>query len=171
MKDFIDTVKQDIEQFKEVTRQQLNINEDIIQTRLLQFKQIIVVTAEFRGSLNTNDVFYFSFFNHSIHSNESFTMPLEGRILKIKTNTKRSALDGGGLSSTPTGFDIENKILEFSLRVNGEERYLIFNPTQSSPTLANPLLLQPDDEIKLFPFSNEPIRIVAFIVLIIELNL
>ena len=98
-------------------------------------------------------------------------MPLEGRILKIKTNTKRSALDGGGLSSTPIGFDIENKILEFSLRVNGEERYLIFNPTQSSPTLANPLLLQPDDEIKLFPFSNEPIRIVAFIVLIIELNL
>ena len=171
VKDFIDTVKQDIEQFKEVTRQQLNINEDIIQTRLLQFKQIIVVTAEFRGSLNTNDVFYFSFFNHSIHSNESFTMPLEGRVLKIKTNIKRSALDGGGLSSTPIGFDIENKILEFSLRVNGEERYLIFNPTQSSPTLANPLLLQPDDEIKLFPFSNEPIRIVAFIVLIIELNL
>ena len=172
VKDFIDTVKQDIEQFKEVTRQQLNINEDIIQTRLLQFKQIIVVTAEFRGSLNTNDVFYFSFFNHSIHSNESFTMPLEeGRILKIKTNTKRSALDGGGLSSTQIGFDIENKILEFSLRVNGKERYLIFNPTQSSPTLANPLLLQPDDEIKLFPFSNEPIRIVAFIVLIIELNL
>ena len=52
VKDFIDTVKQDIELFKELTRQQLSINEDIIQTRLLQFKQIIVVTAEFRGRLN-----------------------------------------------------------------------------------------------------------------------
>ena len=111
VKDFIDTVKQDIELFKELTRQQLSINDDIIQTRLLQFKQIIVVTAEFRGSLNTNDL-YFSFFNHSIHSNESFTMPLEGRILKIKTHTKRSAIDfleGDKLSSTPIGFDVENK--------------------------------------------------------------
>ena len=173
VKDFIDTVKQDIELFKELTRQQLSINEDIIQTRLLQFKQIIVVTAEFRGSLNTNDL-YFSFFNHSIHSNESFTMPLEGRILKIKTHTKRSAIDfleGDKLSSTPIGFDVENKILEFSLRVNGEEKYLIFNPTKSSPTLANPLLLQPDDEIKIARISNEPFKIVAFIVLIIELNL
>ena len=173
VKDFIDTVKQDIELFKELTRQQLSINEDIIQTRLLQLKQIIVVTAEFRGSLNTNDL-YFSFFNHSIHSNESFTMPLEGRILKIKTHTKRSAIDfleGDKLSSTPIGFDIENKILEFSLRVNGEEKYLIFNPTKSSPTLANPLLLQPDDEIKIARISNEPFKIVAFIVLIIELNL
>ena len=173
VKDFIDTVKQDIELFKELTRQQLSINEDIIQTRLLQFKQIIVVTAEFRGSLNTNDL-YFSFFNHSIHSNESFTMPLEGRILKIKTHTKRSAIDfleGDKLSSTPIGFDIENKILEFSLRVNGEEKYLIFNPTKSSPTLANPLLLQPDEEIKIARISNEPFKIVAFIVLIIELNL
>ena len=174
VQDFIDTVKQDIEQFKELTRQQLNINEDIIQTRLLQFKQIIVVTAEFRGSLNTNEVYYFSFFNHSIHSNESFTMPLEGRILKIKTHTKRSAIDfleGDKLSSTPIGFDIENKILEFSLSVNGEKKYLIFNPTKSSPTLANPLLLQPDDEIKIALISNEPFKIVAFIVLIIELNL
>ena len=173
VKDFIDTVKQDIELFKELTRQQLSINEDIIQTRLLQFKQIIVVTAEFRGRLNTNDL-YFSFFNHSIHSNESFTMPLEGRILKIKTHTKRSAIDfleGDKLSSTPIGFDVENKILEFSLRVNGEEKYLIFNPTKSSPTLANPLLLQPDDEIKIARISNEPFKIVAFIVLIIELNL
>ena len=101
-------------------------------------------------------------------------MPLEGKILKIKTNTKRSALDfleGDKLSSTPIGFDVENKILEFSLRVNGEEKYLIFNPTKSSPTLANPLLLQPDDEIKIARISNEPFKIVAFIVLIIELNL
>ena len=171
VKEFNESIKQDIEQFKELTRQQLSINEDIIQTRLLNFKQIIVVTAEFRGSLNTNEVYYFSFFNHSIHSNESFTMPLEGRILKIKSNVKRSALDGGGLSATPIGFDIENKILEFRLKVNDEERQLIFNPTQSSPTLANPMLLQPDDEIKLFPYSNEPIKIVAFIVLIIELDL
>ena len=174
VKEFNESIKQDIEQFKEVTRQQLSINDDIIQTRLLHLKQIIVATAEFRGSLNTNEVYYFSFFNHSIHSNESFTMPLEGRILKIKSNVKRSAIDfleGDKLSSTPIGFDIENKILEFRLQVNNEERQLIFNPTQSSPTLANPILLQPDDEIKLFPFSNEPIRIVAFIVLIIELNL
>ena len=171
VKESIDTIKQDVDLFKEVTRQQLSINEDIIQTRLLQFKQIILATAEFRGSLNTNEVYFFSFFNHSIHSNESFTMPLEGRILKIKTNVKRSALDGnGGLSSTPIGFDIENKILEFRLQVNDEERYLIFNPTQSPTTLTNPIVLQPDDEIKIFPFSNEPIRIVAFVVLVIELN-
>ena len=101
-------------------------------------------------------------------------MPLEGRILKIKTHTKRSAIDfleGDKLSSTPIGFDIENKILEFSLSVNGEKKYLIFNPTKSSPTLANPLLLQPDDEIKIALISNEPFKIVAFIVSIIELNL
>ena len=172
VKSFIDTTKQDIELFKELTRQQLSINEDIIQDRLLQFKQIIIVSAEFRGSLNTNDL-YFSFFNHSIHSNESFTMPLEGRILKIKIHTKRSAIDfleGDNFGSTPVGFDIENKILEFSLRVNGEEKYLIFNPTKSSPTLANPLLLQPDDEIKIARISNEPFKIVAFVVLVIELN-
>ena len=98
-------------------------------------------------------------------------MPLDGRLLKIKSHVKRSALDGGGLSETPIGFDIENKILEFRLFVNDEERYLIFNPTQSPTTLANPILLQPDDKITLFPNSNEPIRIVAFIVLIIELDL
>ena len=172
VKGFIDTAKQDIEQFKEVTRQQLNINEDIIQARLLQFKQVIIATAEYRGSLNTNELYYFTFFNHSIHSNESFTMPIEGRIIKIKISTKRSNLVGSlGLSETPVGFDIENKILEFSLRVNGEERYLIFNPTQTPTTLSNPLLLQPDDEIKIAPISDEPIRIVAFVVLVIELNL
>ena len=174
VKDSIDTMKQDIEFFKETTRQQLSINEDIIQTRLLQFKEIIVVTAEFRGSLNTNEVYYFSFFNHSIHSNESFTMPLEGRILKIKTHTKRSAigfLEGDKLSSTPIGFDVENKILEFRLQVNNEERHLIFNPTQSSTTLANPILLQPDDEIKLSTSSNTTFKIAAFVVLVIELDL
>ena len=170
VKGFIDTTKQDIELFKEVTRQQLSINEDIIQTRILQFKQIINVSAEFRGAINRNEVFSFSFFNHSINSNESFTMPLDGRLLKIKSHVKRSALDGGGLSETPIGFDIENKILEFKLYVNDEEKYLIFNPTQSPTTLNRPLLLQPDDILTLFPNSNEPIRIVAFIVLVIELN-
>ena len=174
VKDSIDTVKQDIELFKELTRQQLSINEDIIQTRLLQFKQILIATAEFRGSLNSDNLFYFSFFNHSIHSNESFTMPLEGRILKIKSSVKRSALDfleGDKLDSTPIGFDIENKVIEFSLRVNGEEKHLIFNPTTISPILANPLLLRPGDEIKIKPISKEPFKIVAFIVLIIELDL
>ena len=173
VKDSIDTVKQDIELFKELTRQQLSINEDIIQTRLLQFKQILIATAEFRGSLNSDSLFYFSFFNHSIHSNESFTMPLEGRILKIKSSVKRSALDfleGDKLDSTPIGFDIENKVIEFSL-VNGEEKHLIFNPTTISPILANPLLLRPGDEIKIKPISKEPFKIVDFIVLIIELDL
>ena len=171
VEEFIDTTKKDIEQFKEVTRQQLSINEDIIQERVLNFKQIINVSAEFRGAINRNEAFSFSFFNHSINSNESFTMPLEGRILKIKSHVKRSALDGGGLSETPIGFDIENKILEFKLYVNDKERYLIFNPTQSPTTLANPILLQPDDIITLFPYSNEPIRIIAFIVIVIELNI
>ena len=171
VEEFIDTTKKDIEQFKEVTRQQLSINEDIIQERVLNFKQIINVSAEFRGAINRNEAFSFSFFNHSINSNESFTMPLEGRILKIKSHVKRSALDGGGLSETPIGFDIENKILEFKLYVNDKERYLIFNPTQSPKTLANPILLQPDDKITLFPNSNEPIRIIAFIVIVIELNI
>ena len=171
VEEFIDTTKKDIEQFKEVTRQQLSINEDIIQERVLNFKQIINVSAEFRGAINRNEAFSFSFFNHSINSNESFTMPLEGRILKIKSHVKRSALDGGGLSETPIGFDIENKILEFKLYVNDKERYLIFNPTQSPTTLANPILLQPDDTITLFPNSNEPIRIIAFIVIVIELNI
>ena len=171
VEEFIDTTKKDIEQFKEVTRQQLSINEDIIQERVLNFKQIINVSAEFRGAINRNEAFSFSFFNHSINSNESFTMPLEGRILKIKSHVKRSALDGGGLSETPIGFDIENKILEFKLYVNDKERYLIFNPTQSPTTLANPILLQPDDKITLFPNSNEPIRIIAFIVIVIELNI
>ena len=174
VKDSIDTVKQDIELFKELTRQQLSINEHIIQTRLLQFKQILIATAEFRGSLNSDNLFYFSFFNHSIHSNESFTMPLEGRILKIKSSVKRSAFDfleGDKLDSTPIGFDIENKVIEFSFRVNGEEKHLIFNPTTISPILANPLLLRPGDEIKIKPISKEPFKIVAFIVLIIELDL
>ena len=174
VKDFIDTVKQDIEQFKEVTRQQININEDIIQTRLLKFKQIITVSAEFRGSLNTNNL-YFSFFIHSTHSNESFTMPLEGRLLKIKTHTKRYVIDfleGNNFGSTPVGFDVKNENLEFSLHVNDEEKFLISNPNQGSTTtiLINPILLQPDDEIKLLRLSKVPIRIIGFIVLIIELN-
>ena len=62
VKEFNDMIKQDLEQFKEVTRQQLSINEDIIQTRLLQSKQIIVVSAEFRNRLNTKkkkSIFYF----------------------------------------------------------------------------------------------------------------
>ena len=174
VKDFIDTAKQDIEQFKEVTRQQLNINEDIIQARLLKFKQIITVSAEFRGSLNTNNL-YFSFFIHSSHSNECFTMPLEGRLLKIKTHTKRYVIDfleGNNFGSTPVGFDIENENLEFSLRVDDEEKFLISNPNQGSTTtiLINPILLQPDDEIKLLCLSKVPIRIIGFIVLVIELN-
>ena len=171
VKEFFDTTKQDIEQFKEVTRQQLNINEDIIKTRVLQFKQIITVSAEFRGAINRNEAFLFSFYNHSINSNDSFTMPLDGRTLKIKSHVKRSTLGEGVINETPIGFDVENKILEFKLLVNDEERYLIFNPTQSLTTLANPLLLQPYDTITLFPNSNEPIRIIAFINLVIELNI
>ena len=170
VEEFIDTTKKDIEQFKEVTRQQLSINEDIIQERVLNFKQIINVSAEFRGAINRNEAFYFSFFNHSINSNESFTMPLDGRILKIKSHVKRSTLGEGVINETPIGFDVENKILEFKLLVNDEDRYLIYNPTQSLTTLTNPLILQPGDVIKLFPNSNEPIRILAFIVLVIELN-
>ena len=101
-------------------------------------------------------------------------MPLEGRILKIKSHIKRypiEFLEGGNLNSTPIGFDIENKILEFSLYINKERKYLLFNPTQHPTTLANPILLQPDDEISLSPSSNEPIIINGFIVLIIELDL
>ena len=168
---FIDTTKQDIELFKEVTRQQLNINEDIIQNRVLQFKQLINIAAEYRGAINRNDIFYFSFFNHSINSNESFTMPLDGRIIKIKSHVKRTTLGEGVINETPIGFDVENKVLEFRLRVNGEERHIIFNPTQSSTTLSNPIILQPDDKITLYTQSNEPIRIAAFIVLVIELNI
>ena len=168
---FIDTTKQDIEQFKEVTRQQLNINEDIIQNRVLQFKQLINIAAEYRGAINRNEIFYFSFFNHSINSNESFTMPLDGRIIKIKSHVKRTTLGEGVINETPIGFDVENKVLEFRLRVNDEERHIIFNPTQSSTTLSNPILLQPDDKITLYTESNEPIRIAAFIVLVIELNI
>ena len=174
VKDSIDTVKQDIEQFKEVTRQQLTINEDIIQTRLLKFKQIITVSAEFRDSLNTNKR-YFSFFIHSINSNESFTMPLEGSLLKIKTHTKRYVIDvyeDNKFGYTPVGFDIKNEKLEFSLHVDDEEKFLIFNPNQGSTTtiLTKPLLFQPDDEIKLLCLSKVPIRIIGFIVLVIELN-
>ena len=171
VEEFIDTTKQDIEQFKEVTRQQLNINEDIIQNRVLLFKQLINIAAEYRGAINRNEIFYFSFFNHSINSNESFTMPLDGRIIKIKSHVKRTTLGEGFINETPIGFDVENKVLEFRLRVNGEERHIIFNPTQSSTTLSNPILLQPDDKITLYTESNEPIRIAAFIVLVIELNI
>ena len=171
VEEFIDTTKKDIEQFKEVTRQQLSINEDIIQERILNFKQIINVSAEFRGAINRNEAFSFSFFNHSINSTESFTMPLDGRILKIKSHVKRSTLGEGIINDTPVGFDVENKILEFRLFVNDKERYLIFNPAQSPTTLANPILLQPDDKITLFPDSNEPIRIIAFIVIVIELDI
>ena len=171
VEEFIDTTKQDIEQFKEVTRQQLNINEDIIQNRVLQFKQLINIAAEYRGAINRNEIFYFSFFNHSINSNESFTMPLDGRIIKIKSHVKRRTLGEGVINETPIGFDVENKVLEFRLRVNGEERHIIFNPTQSSTTLSNPIPLQPDDKITLYTESNEPIRIAAFIVLVIELNI
>ena len=171
VEEFIDTTKKDIEQFKEVTRQQLSINEDIIQERILNFKQIINVSAEFRGAINRNEAFSFSFFNHSINSTESFTMPLDGRILKIKSHVKRSTLGEGIINDTPVGFDVENKILEFRLFVNDKERYLIFNPAQSPTTLANPILLQPDDKITLFPDSNEPIRIIAFIVIEIELDI
>ena len=171
VEEFIDTTKQDIEQFKEVTRQQLNINEDIIQNRVLQFKQLINVAAEYRGAINRNEIFYFSFFNHSINSNESFTMPLNGRIIKIKSHVKRTTLGEGVINETPIGFDVENKVLEFRLRVNGKERHIIFNPTQSSTTLSNPIPLQPDDKITLYTQSNEPIRIAAFIVLVIELDL
>ena len=171
VEEFIDTTKQDIEQFKEVTRQQLNINEDIIQNRVLQFNQLINIAAEYRGAINRNEIFYFSFFNHSINSNESFTMPLDGRIIKIKSHVKRTTLGEGVINETPIGFDVENKVLEFRLRVNGEERHIIFNPTQSSTTLSNPILLQPDDKITLYTESNEPIRIAAFIVLVIELNI
>ena len=171
VEEFINTTKQDIELFKEVTRQQLNINEDIIQNRVLQFKQLINIAAEYRGAINRNDIFYFSFFNHSINSNESFTMPLDGRIIKIKSHVKRTTLGEGVINETPIGFDVENKVLEFRLRVNGEERHIIFNPTQSSTTLSNPIILQPDDKITLYTQSNEPIRIAAFIVLVIELNI
>ena len=171
VEEFIDTTKQDIEQFKEVTRQQLNINEDIIQNRVLQFKQLINIAAEYRGAINRNEIFYFSFFNHSINSNESFTMPLDGRIIKIKSHVKRTTLGEGVINETPIGFDVENKVLEFRLRVNGGERHIIFNPTQSSTTLSNPIPLQPDDKITLYTESNEPIRISAFIVLVIELNI
>ena len=171
VEEFIDTTKKDIELFKEVTRQQLSINEDIIQERVLNFKQIINVAAEYRGAINRNEIFYFSFFNHSINSNESFTMPMDGRIIKIKSHVKRTTLGEGVINETPIGFDVENKVLEFRLRVNGEERHIIFNPTQSSTTLSNPIVLQPDDKITLYTQSNEPIRIAAFIVLVIELNI
>ena len=171
VEEFIDTTKQDIEQFKEVTRQQLNINEDIIQNRVLQFKQLINIAAEYRGAINRNEIFYFSFFNHSINSNESFTMPLDGRIIKIKSHVKRTTLGEGVINETPIGFDVENKVLEFRLRVNGKDRHIIFNPTQSPTTLSNPIPLQPDDKITLYTQSNEPIRIAAFIVLVIELNI
>ena len=172
VKEFIDSISNDIELFKEATRQQLNINEDIIQTRLLQVKQLITVTAEFRGSMNRNDLFYFYFFTHSKDSNESFTIHLEGRIIKIKANVKRSAFPGPfGLSGTPIGTDVENEIVRFSLFVNNEERYIIFNPTKSLPTLSNPLILNPDDRIKIAPSSINAFNVVAFVVLLIELDI
>ena len=176
VEEFLDTTKKDIEQFKEVTRQQLILNEDIIQNRLLKFKQIITVSAEFRNRLNIKTRQYFTFFIHSTKSKEIFTMPLDGKLLKIKTHTKRypiEFLEGGNLNSTPPGYDIENKILEFTLHVNDEDKFLINNPNQGSTTtiLLNPILLQPDDEISLSPSSNEPIIINGFIVLVIELNI
>ena len=155
VKEFVDLISKDIELFKEGTRQQLSINEDIIQTRLLSFKQLITVTAEFRGSMNRNDLFYFYFFTHSENSNESFTMPLNGKLIKIKANVKRSPLSGAfGLSATPIGTDVENEIVRFPLFVNDEERYIIFNPTRTVPTLPNPLVLNPDDRIKIASYST-----------------
>ena len=65
VEEFIDTTKQDIEQFKELTREVLKINEAIIQTRLLQFKQVIVVSAEFRNRMDLKRNQYFTFFIHS----------------------------------------------------------------------------------------------------------
>ena len=56
VKEFVDLTSKDIELFKEAIRQQLSINNDIIQTRLLHFKQLITVTAEFRGSMNRDDL-------------------------------------------------------------------------------------------------------------------
>ena len=173
VEEFVDTTKQDIEQFKELTREVLKINEAIIQTQLLQFKQVIVVSAEFRNRMDLKRNQYFTFYIHSTKSKEIFTMPLEGRILKIKLHINRYRIDfleGGNLDSTPINYDIENKILEFSLKINDRD-YLLFNPTQKPTTLANPILLQPDDEISLSPISDEPIRINAFVVLVIELNL
>ena len=173
--EFFDTTQKDIEEFKELTRQQLELNEDIITNRILQFKQIITVSAEFRGNLNEDEP-YFSFYIHSLHSNKSFTVPVEGKILKIKTHTKRYAisfLEGRNFDSTPVGYDIENENLNFSLHVDDEEKFLISNQKQgsSTTTLINPLPLQPDDEIKLICLSNVPIRIIGFIVLVIELNI
>ena len=175
VEEFIDTTKQDIEQFKEVTRQQLNLNEDVIKNRILQFKQIITVSAELRGNLNENDS-YFSFYIHSFHSNKSFIVPIDGKILKIKTHTKRyviNFLEGRNFNSTPVGYDIKNENLNFSLRVDDEEKFLISNQKQgsSTTTLIKPLPLQPDDEIKLLCLSKVPIRIIGFIVLVIELNI
>ena len=175
VEEFIDTTKQDIEQFKELTRQQLNLNEDVIKNRILQFKQIITVSAELRGNLNENDS-YFSFYIHSFHSNKSFIVPIDGKILKIKTHTKRyviNFLEGRNFNSTPVGYDIKNENLNFSLRVNDEEKFLISNQKQgsSTTTLIKPLPLQPDDEIKLLCLSKVPIRIIGFIVLVIELNI
>ena len=172
VKEFVDLTSNDIELFKEAIRQQLNINEDIIQTHLLHFKQLITVTAEFRGSMNRDDLFYFYFFTHSKDSNESFTMPLNGKLIKIKANVKCSAFCGPfGLSGTPIGTDVENEIIRFSLFVNDEERYIIFNPTKSLPTLSNPLVLNPDDRIKIAPSSINAFNVVAFVVLLIELDL
>ena len=127
---------------------------------LLSFKQVITVTAEFRGSMNRDDLFYFYFLTHSENSNESFTMPLNGKLIKIKANVKRSPLSGAfGLSATPIGTDVENEIVRFSLFVNDEERYIIFNPTRSLPTLSNPLVLNPDDRIKIAPSSTNAFNV------------
>ena len=172
VKEFVDLTSKDIELFKEAIRQQLSINEDIIQTRLLHFKQLIMVTAEFRGSMNRDDFFYFYFFTHSKDSNESFTMPLNGKLIKIKANVKRSSFPGPfGLSGTPIGTDVENEIVRFSLFVNDDERYIIFNPTRSLPTLPNPLVLNPDDRIKMAPSSINAFNVVAFVVLLLELDI
>ena len=172
VKEFVDLTSKDIELFKEATRQQLDINEDIIQTRLSSFKQLITITAEFRGSMNRDDLFYFYFFTHSENSNESFTMPLNGKLIKIKANVKRFPFPGAfGLRSTPIGTDVKNEIVRFSRLVNDEERYIIFNPTISLPTLSNPLVLNPDDRIKIAPSSINAFNVVTFVVLLIELDI
>ena len=99
-------------------------------------------------------------------------MPFNGKLIKIKANVKRSPLSGSfGVSSTPIGTDVENEIVRFSLFVNDEKRYIIFNPTKSLPTLSNPLVLNPDDRIKIAPSSTNAFNVMAFVVLLIELDL
>ena len=65
----------------------------------------------------------------------------------------------------------ENEIVRFSLFVNDEEKYIIFNPTKSLPKLSNPLVLNPDDRKKTAPSSTNAFNVVAFVVLLIELDI